>query len=92
MHDPYTKETGPTGKIFDAERIPPHDSWWVRRCNGKRYYLQDPPKMFFGKLMVWIYEEGKNKVLHIPAATLLKRYDQYTKPHKTVCDGTIIKH
>jgi len=29
MHDPYTKETGPIGKIFEAdkkkrERIPPH--------------------------------------------------------------------
>lgn len=69
--------------------IPPANTWWVRRCNGKRYYLRDAPKAYFGssRLSVWIYEEGVNRCLHIPLSTLLKKYDQYTEPHITSGPG-----
>lgn len=71
--------------------IPSPGTWWIRRCNGKRYYLRDAPKPAFtggSKLYVWIYEEGVNhRCLHLPLSTLLKRYDRYTEPHVTSGPG-----
>lgn len=71
-------------KTNSPETIPPANTWWVRNCNGKRYYLRDAPKGFgSARLYVWIYEEGVNRCLHIPLSTLLKKYTQYTAPHVT---------
>ncbi len=46
---------------------------WERKCNGKRYGLVGVG-LFFGKVMVWLYEDGTNHALHIPLATLAKAY------------------
>ena len=83
---------GPPAGIFNFEfmkptptpEIPPANTWWTRNCNGKRYYLRDAPKPFGSpRLYVWIYEENSNRCLHLPLATLLKRYTRYTAPHAT---------
>lgn len=68
--------------------MPKPGTWWVRKCNGKRYYLRDAPKQPFGdRYFVWLYEEGKNRVLHLPLSTMLKCYTQYTEPHITSGPG-----
>ncbi len=55
------------------------NTWWKRRCNGKRYFLRQINSSD-GKVdkfsRVWIYEEGVNRCLHIKATTLLKCYDR----------------
>lgn len=46
---------------------------WKRKCNGKLYGL-DGVHVMFGKVMVWVREDGTNKGLHIPLSTLAARF------------------
>ncbi len=46
---------------------------WKRRCSGKMYRLVRC-HIFAGDVMVWLHESGSNTALHLPLATLAKRY------------------
>ena len=46
---------------------------WKRRCSGKMYLLVRC-HIFAGDVMVWLHESGSNTALHLPLATLAKRY------------------
>jgi hypothetical protein len=58
-----------------ASVYPSINTWWVRNCNRKRYFLRQLHE-FCGQPYVWIYEEGVNRCLHIPMVTLQKNYRQ----------------
>lgn len=46
---------------------------WRRKCNGKLYGLTGINN-YHGAIYVWLYQDGTNKALHLPLATLAKRY------------------
>lgn len=47
---------------------------WKRKCNGKTYTLDSVKIGFTGRFMVWLYEDGINRVHHLNLTTLLTRY------------------
>jgi hypothetical protein len=56
-------------------KIPALNTWWVRTCNQKRYFLRRVHELC-GQTYVWIYQEGVNRCYHLPLTTLLQRYRQ----------------
>jgi hypothetical protein len=56
-------------------KTPALNTWWVRNCNQKRYFLRQIHE-FCGRTFVWIYQEGVNRCYHLPLSTLHKRYSQ----------------
>jgi hypothetical protein len=56
-------------------KAPEQNTWWVRNCNEKHYFLRQIHD-FFGQPYVWIYQEGVNRCYHLPLTTLLKKYCQ----------------
>lgn len=70
----YESETYPCScpKCYSRAAL---NTWWQRNCNGRRYFLRQIHDCF-GKTYVWIYQEGVNKCLHIPLASLQKNYTQ----------------
>ena len=71
----------PNGSVVDrpsaaaTAKTPEVNTWRVRTCNQKRYFLRQIHDLF-GKPYVWIYEDGVNRCYHLPLTTLLKRYRQ----------------
>lgn len=53
------------------ERGLPHA--WENKKTGKRYGLTGTHVMF-GKVMVWLYEDGTTKALHLPLESLKNYY------------------
>lgn len=50
-------------------------SLWERVCNGKRYMLVGKLSSGWGgEPRVWLYQEGKNRCLHLRVSTVLKCY------------------
>ena len=54
-------------------KSPEVNTWWLRTCNQKRYFLRQIHDCH-GKTYVWIYEEGVNRCYHLPLTTLVKKY------------------
>ncbi len=71
--------------------LPTLNTWWVRLCNQKRYFLRDIDN-FFGEPYVWIYEEGVNRCYNLPLTTLLKRYRQLHVGPVDPGTGSVIYH
>lgn len=61
------------------------NSWWKRNGNGKRYYLRNYVGTGPNERAV-LFLENTNRALHLPLATVLKRYT----PIDTIGHVTII--
>ena len=61
------------GKNTATLKLPELNTWWLRTCNQKRYFLRQIHD-HGGQPFVWIYQEGINRCYHLPLKTLLKRY------------------
>ena len=70
---------------------PELNTWWVRTCNQKRYFLRQIHASY-GKTYVWIYQEGINRCYHLPLTTLLKKYRQLQVGPVDPATGNVLPH
>ncbi len=54
------------------------NTWYLRNCNGKAYMVDKVHEMF-GTEMIWLYEEGCNRMLHIPVKRFRRTFTKHAE-------------